>query len=207
MADSYSTRCRLRTPALNDTGWKTALDANRTWLDGVNAIGGGVVVAKETPSSTLNVAVSALTYRKADGTLNTYAGTSSQAITASTTKYLYLTDSGTLTVGSAWPTSGFYLPLAVVVAGGTTITSVTDARAPLSVVSGGATSGTAVLVAGTVTVSTAAVAAGSKIRVSRTVAGGTLGHLSVGTITAGTSFVVNSSSASDTSTVLWRIEE
>lgn len=65
--------------------------------------------------------------------------------------------------------------------------------------------GTAVLVAGTVTVTNAQVRTGDVIRVTRTTTGGTPGHLSVGTITDATSFVVNSSSATDTSTVSWEI--
>jgi len=67
------------------------------------------------------------------------------------------------------------------------------------------TSGIATLVAGTVTVNTAAVQAGTVIQLSCLTPGGTQGFLSVGTITAGTSFVVNSSSATDTSTILWQI--
>lgn len=65
--------------------------------------------------------------------------------------------------------------------------------------------GTAVLVAGTVTVSTNQVAANSRIFLTRQVTGGTVGHLTVGTKTAGTSFVINSSSSTDTSTVAWVI--
>lgn len=61
--------------------------------------------------------------------------------------------------------------------------------------------GTAVLVAGTVTVTHSFVTAASRIVIWRQVAGGTLGNLSVGTITAGTSFVINSDNAADTSTV------
>ena len=73
--------------------------------------------------------VAAGVYRKADGTIVTYAGTASQAITASTTKYLYLTDAGALTVDTAWPTGGTnHVRLAIVVAGTSTITSITDAR-------------------------------------------------------------------------------
>ena len=64
--------------------------------------------------------------------------------------------------------------------------------------------GTATLVAGTVAVSNARIAAGSLVRVARLATGGTLGNLSVA-ITAGTSFTVNSSSGTDTSTVLWEI--
>jgi hypothetical protein len=64
---------------------------------------------------------------------------------------------------------------------------------------------TATLVAGTVTVSSAVVLSSSKILVSRMTPGGTLGHLSVPTITSGTSFVISSSSASDTSVVAYLI--
>lgn len=70
----------------------------------------------------------------------------------------------------------------------------------------GSPSGKAVLVAGTVTVSTAEVQTGDTILLSNVLAGGTLGILSVGTIVNGTSFVINSSNASDTSTVFWRID-
>ncbi|MDE2101025.1 MAG: hypothetical protein KGL39_27510 [Patescibacteria group bacterium] len=78
-----------------------------------------------------------------------------------------------------------------------------------NVTDGGATAaGTATLVAGTVTVSnSAACAIGSTCHYQLThcVAGGTVGTLSVGTITAGTSFVINSSSATDTSQICWQI--
>lgn len=67
--------------------------------------------------------------------------------------------------------------------------------------------GTATLVGGTVTVSTTAVTASSLIFVSRNTAGGTPGNLNAPTasIVAGTSFVINSSSGTDTSTVNWWI--
>ena len=65
--------------------------------------------------------------------------------------------------------------------------------------------GTAALVAGTVTVSTTSVSAASKIFVTHATPGGTMGHLSQGTIVAGTSFVINSNSGTDTSTVNWWI--
>lgn len=67
--------------------------------------------------------------------------------------------------------------------------------------------GTAVLVAGTVTVTHSTVTANSRIIIWRQVAGGTLGNLSVGTITAATSFVINSDNAADTSTVGYLIVE
>jgi hypothetical protein len=65
--------------------------------------------------------------------------------------------------------------------------------------------GTSTLVAGTVTVSTTAVTASSKIFLTCGVVGGTQGILSVGTITGGTSFVINSSNAADTSQINWFI--
>lgn len=68
-----------------------------------------------------------------------------------------------------------------------------------------AVAGRATLVAGTVTVSTTAVEAASIIQLTRCVTGGTVGHLSVGTVTADTSFVINSSSGTETSTICWQI--
>lgn len=65
--------------------------------------------------------------------------------------------------------------------------------------------GAATLAAGTVTVATTAVRATSKVFLTRAVTGGTTGDLRVGTITAGVSFVINSSSVLDTSTVNWMV--
>lgn len=61
------------------------------------------------------------------------------------------------------------------------------------------------MIGGTTTVSTTAVTANSLIFLTNGAPGGTIGTLSVGTITAGTSFVINSSSSSDTSKVNWWI--
>ncbi len=65
----------------------------------------------------------------------------------------------------------------------------------------------AAMTAGTVTVSTTAVTASSKIFLTVNTPGGTQGVLSAPTasIVAGTSFVINSSNAADTSTVNWLI--
>jgi hypothetical protein len=65
--------------------------------------------------------------------------------------------------------------------------------------------GTRTLVAGTATVVTAEIEAGDTVIVSRGTAGGTLGNLSVASIVPGSSFVINSDSATDTSTVFWEI--
>lgn len=67
--------------------------------------------------------------------------------------------------------------------------------------------GTSTLAAGTVTVPVNAVMASSKIYVSRNTPGGTLGNLSapVASITANTSFIINSDSNAETSTVNWEV--
>lgn len=65
--------------------------------------------------------------------------------------------------------------------------------------------GTTTLVAGTKTISNTKVAAGDKILVTPYTLGGTPGTLSVGTIVAATSFIVQSSSNTDTSVVAWVI--
>ena len=66
--------------------------------------------------------------------------------------------------------------------------------------------GSSTLAAGTVTVLNTSVTANSKIFIQRQTAGGTIGHLTY-TKTAATSFTINSSSATDTSTVDWHIVE
>jgi hypothetical protein len=71
----------------------------------------------------------------------------------------------------------------------------------------GAVAGTATLVAGTVIVNTTAIRTGDKIFVSHATPGGTIGIVSAPTasIVNGTSFVINSSAGTDTSTVNWII--
>lgn len=80
-----------------------------------------------------------------------------------------------------------------------------DATAPST--AGSALVGTATLVAGVVIVNTTAVTAASKIFVSRNGPAGTPGYLRAASvdIIAGTSFVIYSSSNTDTSTVNWFI--
>ena len=65
--------------------------------------------------------------------------------------------------------------------------------------------GSTTLVAGTKTVSTTAVKTGDKIFLTRLVTGGTVGHLTVGTIVDATSFVIDCAVNTDTSTVAWMI--
>lgn len=67
--------------------------------------------------------------------------------------------------------------------------------------------GTATLVAGTATVLNTSVTANSRIFLTSNVDGGTPGFLRVSAKTASTSFVITSSSGTDTSTVAWLIVE
>ena len=134
MSTTYTPNIKLAQPALGDTGWSVPLNGNCTALDGLAAIGGLAVTPTEIPSASLNVKVAAGNYVQQDGTIATYAGASSTAIAASTTKYLYLdlTSSGALTVGGSFPATA-HVRLAVVVAGSSTITTVTDNRLPFTV--------------------------------------------------------------------------
>jgi hypothetical protein len=70
-----------------------------------------------------------------------------------------------------------------------------------------AKSGVATMVAGQVTVSTTAVTSNSRIQLTIQTPGGTVGSPYVNARTAGTSFVIKSTSASDTSVVAWFIVE
>lgn len=128
MSTSYTPNAGLSKPAANDRGWDAPILATIDALDALAPLGGLCVGFAETPSASLNVKVSAGSYRKADGTVGTYAGTSSQAMTTATTNYVYLTDSGTLTVNTTGFPASSHVRLATVAAGATTITSITDAR-------------------------------------------------------------------------------
>ena len=77
------------------------------------------VVTTEVPSATLNVHVAAGSYLKQDGTIGVYAGSASQAMTASMTNYLYLdlTNSGVITVNTSGFPATAHVRLATVVAG------------------------------------------------------------------------------------------
>jgi len=61
------------------------------------------------------------------------------------------------------------------------------------------------LTAGSVSVSLPAVDSGSVILVSRMTPSGTIGHLSVPTVTPGTGFTITSASATDASLVGWLV--
>ncbi len=114
---------------------------------------------------------------------------------------------GTALIGGATTISTGGL---TITAGGLTITAggltITDGKLNLDAVGTNASVGVATLTAGAVTVATTAVTASSIILVSHKVVVGTQGILRTDTITAGTSFTIESSTGVlDTSTVNWLI--
>ena len=129
MSTSYTANLRLGEPALDDTGWGLVLNANLSALDAQAPIGGLATVITETPSATLGVQVAAGAFISSTGVVVNYAG-STQTMTASATNYIYLTDAGALVVNTTgFPSSStLSVPLAKVVTGTATITSVTDSR-------------------------------------------------------------------------------
>jgi hypothetical protein len=127
MVAKYTTNAQLQKPATADRYWDIPINANMDTLDSMTAIGGLVVTTTEVPSTTLKVQVSQGNFRRGDGTIGTYAGTTALAMAPSATTYLWLTDSGSLTTGTTFPTTA-HVRLAMVVTGATAISSLNDQR-------------------------------------------------------------------------------
>ncbi len=134
MATTYTANLKFSKPAVGDSGFSPLILGDFDEIDALAPVGGLFVSTHEQPSSTLLVDISAGQYVKPDGTVGTYAGVASQAITTATTKMLYLdgTASWALVVGSAYPATP-HIRLATVVAGATTISSITDTRQSVSI--------------------------------------------------------------------------
>jgi hypothetical protein len=128
MATTYTTNAKLQKPAAGDRTWSTPLNANADALDGLTAIGALCGAPHEIPSASLNLDVSAGTYVKADNSVGVYAG-GTIALTASIANYVWLTGSGVLTKGSAFPTTP-HVRVCVATCDGTKITAIADARNP-----------------------------------------------------------------------------
>ena len=114
-------------PATADRNWDVTINANSDLLDGMSAIGRLVVTPTESPSATLNVRVTSGSYLRADGTIGVFAGVTSFSLTPSSTSFLWLTDSGTLTLSSAFPTTA-HVRLAHAVTGASSILATIDER-------------------------------------------------------------------------------
>jgi hypothetical protein len=129
LANTYTPNVALAQPATGDRNWNVPVNGNCTILDNLAPVGSLAVTTTETPSASLNLHVAAGQFVKQDGTIQTFAGTTSQAIAANATRVLYLdgTNSWTMTVNTAYPASP-HVRLATVVTGSSTVTSVTDNR-------------------------------------------------------------------------------
>jgi len=125
----FTPNANIPYPAIGEGSYAALVNALFTYLDGLSAVGALAVSAKENPSTSLNVKVSAGSFRNASGTVVNYAGTASQAVTNTATNYLYLTNTGTLTVNTTgFPTATDIVTLALVTAAAGLITGVADAR-------------------------------------------------------------------------------
>jgi hypothetical protein len=126
-------------PAPGDRTWNVPVNGNAQIVDAINAVGDLCVTTHEVPSASLLINVAGGLFLGASNQVNTYAGAISQPVTASATTSIYLTNAGVL----SFSTTGFpapptlYVPLAVVVAGVSTITSITDARVAFTVAGSG----------------------------------------------------------------------
>lgn len=133
MASTYTTRIGLEKYGYGDYPgtWQTRLNAASDLIDSLSAVGSLAVRLAEVPSSTLNVSVASGSFRASTGLITNYAGISSFAVAASTTTCLWLTDAGVLASGTAFPADTVIaVRLATIVAGASTVTSITDARVP-----------------------------------------------------------------------------
>jgi len=129
MSNSYTPNVGLAMPASGDRTWNVPVNGNCSTLDALTPVGSLAVITTEFPSASLNVHVAAGQFVKQDGTVGTFTGATSQAVTSSATRALYLdgTNSWALTVNTAYPATP-HVRLATVVTGSSTITSIADNR-------------------------------------------------------------------------------
>jgi hypothetical protein len=131
MSTTYTQNTGLGIPSLDDAAYVSTVSTDLSTLDAQSAIGTFGVSRTENPSTTLNVRINGGSFRKADGTVVTVSTVASQAMTANQTNYVYLTNTGTVTVNTTgFPAATDIVRVATVVASGTNITSITDARLP-----------------------------------------------------------------------------
>jgi len=136
MANTYTPNVQLAMPAPGDRTWNVPVNGNAQVLDALAPVAALAVITTEVPSASLNVHVAAGSYLKQDGTIGMYSGCMSQAMTASTTNYIYLdlTSSGILVVNASGFPATAHVRLATVVAGTSSIMSIADARVAFYVI-------------------------------------------------------------------------
>ena len=178
-----------RAPTVNDIGFSIG----QIWFDAVGAIEYVLTsVAAGTATWTAITAaggfVATLT-GSAGGAIAPLAGTITLAAGTNIASTTGVAGTHTITInGSATPT----------------FTSATTGKLVVTAASGYSGT-TAAMIGGTVTVLTALVAAADTICLSSNTPGGAQGALYVSAVTPGVSFVIESTSATDTSTVNWTI--
>jgi hypothetical protein len=134
MATLYTNNTKLGKPTVADRNWNVPLSANFDVLDALAPIGGLCVTTAETPSASLNVMLAPGNYQKRDGTVGSFAGVPSLALTSGQTSFLYLTDAGVATISTTGYPATSHVRLATVVSGVSSITSITDDRVVCGVV-------------------------------------------------------------------------
>jgi len=129
MSNTYTPNVALAKPANGDQTWNVPLNGNCDRLDALAPVGNLCVTTTELPSASLNVHIAGGQFFKQDGSVGTFAGVVSQAIPANGTSAVYLdgTSGWAATVAAAYPATP-HVRLAAVVAGASTITSITDNR-------------------------------------------------------------------------------
>jgi len=182
--------------ALTSTGLLTS-DAGLTTSGGATTLNSGTNatnISTDASATTVHIATGAAVKTTVLGSTNTTSTTTIQSgsggisLTGATSGTSSITSATTLTA-----TNGNL----VLGTAGNKIDIHTGANASIGQ--------SAAMTAGTITISTTAVTASSLIFLTNGGAAGTVGTLSVGTIVAATSFVITSSSDTDTSVVNWWI--
>lgn len=128
MSTTYTTNAKLQKPGVGDRNWNTPINANTDAIDGLTAVGSLCGSPHEMPSTSLTLSVSACAYQKADNSVGTFAG-GTISLTASIANYVWIDASGTLTKGTAFPTTP-HVRSCIATADASKITSIVDARFP-----------------------------------------------------------------------------
>jgi hypothetical protein len=128
MSTTNTSATKLNKPGFADRNWHLALNQNADWLDGQSALGGLCVTTAEVPSASLKVSIAPGRFRAVDGTVAAFSGLPALALAANSTTYVYLDASGNPGTSSSGFPSTACVPLAVVVAGASTIGAITDSR-------------------------------------------------------------------------------
>ena len=135
MPNTYTYNLKLAMPAIGDTGWSIPVNANCNTLDGLVAIGALAVTTTEVPSASLRIIIAPGQYILQDGTIATFPGAGPQTLAPLSTQVLYLdlTNSGSLTVASIYPSTP-HVRLATIITGSSTVNVITDNRQCFNVV-------------------------------------------------------------------------